>query len=411
MKRSRVLKALLVATVAACMGLLVSCSGQSEPAGNLAASGNGVSVTEDEVTELIQSNRASYGIDDDESWAHALIDAEMTPESYREQVIDSLVDQQLIKAGAESLGVTVESSEIDSHVDSIKKDLGIESDEGWADALKRAGFTEEEYRNNINDQLLQQALNTHFQDEVKLSDKELLKQAKTYMTYYDGAKRSSHILFGVDDTSDEAAMEEARNKAQAVLDQIVAGGDFAELAKENSTDTGSAENGGDVGWDVLNSFVSEYSDALAQLDKDQVSGLVESQYGIHIIKVTDVFNAPSKLKKLDQLPDEIRETITNMAKQTKANEDYQAWLKEQRDAAEVVVNPMPEDAPYNVDLTQYQNDESSDEAADADGESGDDSDDAEVVEVEEEPADSAEAAESSGEAADEASASAESEKK
>ena len=109
------------------------------------------------------------------------------------------------------------------------------------------------------------------------SDEDVLSYAQTYISSFDGAKRSSHILFDADDTE----------TAQSVLDQINAGTlDFAEAAKTYSKDS-SAQNGGDVGWDKLNSFVSEYTAGLADLSKGQVSGLVTSSYGIHIIKCTD----------------------------------------------------------------------------------------------------------------------------
>ena len=425
MKYARLLKSLFaIGMAAACICALAACSGQGNASSAVAASGNGISIAEDEVTQIIQSNRTAYSMEDEDSWGQALVDADMTPESYREQVINSLVDEQLLKNGAESLGVTVDSSEIDSHVDSIKAQLGIENDEGWAEALQRAGFTEEEYRENINDQLVQQAVTKHFQDETELSDDDLLEEAQDYVSYYDGAKRSSHILIGVDDTSDEAAMKEAREKAQDLLDQINDGADFAELAKENSTDTGSAEKGGDVGWDVLSSFVTEYTDALADLDEGEVSGLVESQYGIHIIKVTEVFTAPKKLKKVSDLPEAFQETITNMAKQTKSSEAYDKWLEEQREAAAVTINPMPADVPYNVDLSKYKTEDEDaseggassedSEAATADGdestevveveEEGEGSENAEEVEVELEET-SSDAAASSGAASSESSSS------
>ena len=153
---------------------------------------------------------------------------------------------------------------------------------------------------------------------------------------------------------------------KALLERINNGEvDFAQAAKENSTDTASAEKGGDVGWDVLNSFVTEYTDALDKLKKNQVSGLVESQYGIHIIKCTNVFNAPEKITKLSQLPKAFQKTIKDMAKSMKANEGYTKWLDKQREDAEIVKNDMPADAPYNVNLDQYKSDESASSASSA----------------------------------------------
>lgn len=78
-----------------------------------------------------------------------------------------------------------------------------------------------------------------------------------------------------------------------------------------------------MGWDKTSSFVKEYTDALSGLEKDQVSGLVTSSYGIHIIKCTDVYNAPKekaddgtetvKITSLDQIPSEWQETIKQSA--------------------------------------------------------------------------------------------------
>ena len=438
MKMAKFLKALFaLGVIAACAGALAACSGSS---GNDGTSGVAATVTikaaegedgttieipEEKVTTTIANVREQSGLKGEAEWANFLNENGMTPESVREQIVDSLVDQELVKAGAESLDISIESTEVDTYVESMK--ANFDSDEAWSEALQQAGFTEEGYRQNIESSLLQQRLTQHFQDAAEVTDKEVLESAKTYASYYDGAKRSSHILFGVDDTSDEAKMKEAREKAQKVLDQIKNDGlDFAEAAKNNSTDTASAEKGGDVGWDVLNSFVGEYTDALEELDKGEVSGLVESQYGIHIIKVTDVFNAPDEVKKLSDLPEDFQSTIKDMAKSMKANDDYTAWLDEQRKAAEITKNPMPANAPYNIDLSKYKTESASgesasgeaadgdneDEAATADGEEievveGDEADEGDAVEEEVKLEDaSASAASASAESASSASASA-----
>ena len=180
----------------------------------------------------------------------------------------------------------------------------------------------------------------------------MLTYAQMFASSYNGAKRSSHILF---DSGDEAT-------AQEVLEKINAGQlDFAEAAKQYSKDTGSAANGGDVGWDKLTTFVDEYQTALNDLDNGAVSGLVPSQFGIHIIKCTDVFTAPSEVTSTDQLPEEFVTSIRTMLSQSQSSQGYTTWLTEQREAADVVVNPMPEGLPYYVDMTQF---ETADEGAD-----------------------------------------------
>ena len=361
MVNSKLFKAFATAcVVAACSFGLVACQGA---AGGTAATVNGTAISEEEVTNTIETIRAQSGLDDKDTWGQYLAASGMTPESVREQIINSLVSNELVKQGATELGVTVDSAEVDTYVESMK--ANFDTDEAWEEALSSAGFTDESYRESIESSLLSQAIGKHFEDQVEAADEDVAEAAKTYASYYDGAKRSSHILFKVADTSDEAAMNAAREKAQSVLDEIDGGLDFAEAAKQYSEDT-SAENGGDVGWDKAANFVTGYQNALNELEAGQVSGLVETEYGIHIIKCTEVYNAPENVTSLDQLPEDFRDTVASMAKSTKANNEYNAWVEELREKADIVINDMPSNVPYNVDMSKYtetSETEGSDEAA------------------------------------------------
>ncbi len=133
-----------------------------------------------------------------------------------------------------------------------------DSDEKWQSALEQAGMTEDEYRSEIELQLKAKELYNTFTSSEEPSNDDMLQYAQMYASAYDGAKRSSHILF---DSDDEAT-------AQDVLNKINSGElDFAEAAKQYSKDTGSKDAGGDVGWDKTSSFVKEYTDALSGLEK------------------------------------------------------------------------------------------------------------------------------------------------
>lgn len=357
MKTARIMRAACAAGLAAaCMCGIAGCSSNESASGltgGVAATVNGVEVAEDDVTTSIEVIRSSYSLEDQDAWGNFLASSNMTPEKLRENVIDSFVDQALQKQGAEERGVTVDDSEIDSYVDRIKSNY--DSDEKWQQALQQAGFSDEaDYRENVKDGLLGNALMESFEVDDP-TDEAVVEYASTAITF-DVAKRSSHILFDMND----------QETAQSVLDQINAGTlDFAEAAKEYSTDTGSAQNGGDVGWDQLTSFVSEYQTALDDLSVGQVSGLVESDYGWHIIKCTDEFVPPEEITSIDQLPQEFVDAYRQDAKQQAQQEAYQTWFDEYKQNADIVINDMPEGLPYDVDMSQYQTDDgTSDESAD-----------------------------------------------
>ena len=103
-----------------------------------------------------------------------------------------------------------------------------------------------------------------------------------------GFAKASHILLKWDDDSDEAKAK-AKTEANSVLAQLRAGGDFSELAKEYSTDGGTGINGGDLGWFDNNTMVEPFNDAVfGATTKGLIPRLIESQFGYHIITITEV---------------------------------------------------------------------------------------------------------------------------
>lgn len=134
----------------------------------------------------------------------------------------------------------------------------------------------------------------------------------------------SHILIktplpGPDGKVDAKGVEEARKKAQDVLKQLQAGGNFADLAKKYSEDPGSGKNGGSLGWIGKGRTVPEFEQAAFSLAKGATSGLVQSSYGFHIIRVDD--KQAAHVKTLDEVKDQIEGSIRQQkAAQAAANQ-------------------------------------------------------------------------------------------
>ena len=121
-----------------------------------------------------------------------------------------------------------------------------------------------------------------------------------------------HILIktplpGADGKEDEKGILDARNKADDVLKQLKAGGDFAQLAEKYSDDPGSAKQGGELGWIGRGRTVPEFEKAAFSLPKGQTSDLIKSSYGFHIIQVEDKQDAHVKL--LAEVKPEIQEKV------------------------------------------------------------------------------------------------------
>ena len=129
-------------------------------------------------------------------------------------------------------------------------------------------------------------------------------------------------LAGSDGKVDQKAVDVARAKAQDVLKQVKAGGDFSALAKKYSDDPGSAKNGGSLSWIGKGRTVPEFEKAAFSLPKGGTSDLVQSSYGFHIIHVDDKQDA--HLKSLD----EVKAQIEPLIKQQKAAQASQQQVEQ-----------------------------------------------------------------------------------
>ncbi len=237
---------------------------------------NAVAVVDGNVITLEDYNKSfamvekSYNeIYGDTIWTQE-VQGQTVKEMVKGQLLDSMVKEQLIKSYVEKSGYKVKESEVaDSYkkfMDAVNKDEKTKAyytekgiDEAFIKKQIEAQFTKEEFDNQIKSGLEK--------DQAKLDG-----MYKTYPIQI----RASHIL-----VSDEA-------KAKELLKKIKAGDDFAKLAKENSSDTGSAKNGGDLGLFPRGVMVPEFEDAAFALKVGEVSELVKSKFGYHIIKVTEI---------------------------------------------------------------------------------------------------------------------------
>lgn len=356
MKHGALLRKISVVGVsAACCIALVGCGGTNYGyTGGVAATVNGAEIQEDTITKYIQDFRTSSDLTSDDDWGNWMKENSFDPATVRDQVIDYYVENELKKQACDEKGITVEQSQVDDEINNMK--ANYDSDDAWKQALSSAGLTEDQYRESVEAGLLDKALEDAVAgDAATADDSKVLDMLNTYYTMFNGAKKSSHILFASSDIE----------KAQEVLDQINAGTlDFAEAAKQYSTDTASAADGGNVGWDAINSFVTDYTDALDGLSVGQVSGLVTSDYGIHIIKCTDEFTCDGKATSLSAYPQEFVDYISNIVKDQNKSTAYSDWFKDYKAQADIQNNDMPENVPYNLDMTKYDNGDSSSDNSD-----------------------------------------------
>ena len=195
-----------------------------------------------------------------------------------------LLEQMMIeKILTEKYEVTDE--EINTEFEAVKAQYG----ESFELVLAQNGFTEDTFKNNVRFGLLQQKATA----DVEVTDEEI-------QAYFDENFAGS----GATELNARHILVEDEKAAKEVIAKLDAGEDFAKLAGEFSTDTGSAAQGGDLGWFSEGMMVPEFQDAAAALEKDEISAPVKSEFGYHIIQLLDKRDITLENKK-----EEIRETI------------------------------------------------------------------------------------------------------
>lgn len=196
----------------------------------------------------------------------------------------------------------------DEEIEELYASYELQYGDSFGEILTSYGYTEETFRDSLRLQALQQkAL-----EDVEISDEEINK-------YYEQAKYELHARHILVDTEEEA---------KEVLTRIENGETFEAVAKEVSTDTTSAENGGDLDWFTVGTMVDAFNDAAYALEEGEMSEAIATDYGYHIIELIE----KREVENYGTL-DEEKQSILQVLKEKKASaaewDDVEAKLVEE----------------------------------------------------------------------------------
>jgi len=181
-------------------------------------------------------------------------------------------------------------------------------------------------------------------EQSKASDDDLKQYYEQNIARYTKAeeRRARHILIKADDTMSPADQEKAKAKAEALLKQVRAKpASFAELAKQNSDDPASAAQGGDLDFFGRDVMAAPFDKAVFSMKKGEISDLVKTEYGYHIIQVTDIH--PGSKKSFDEVKPEIAKEVGTQLAQSKyaeAAEKFNNISYEQPDSLKPVADEL-----------------------------------------------------------------------
>lgn len=206
-------------------------------------------------------------------------------EEYSRQTLELLIRSKILAYKAKKDTIKVDEEQIEEAVRQQMQQVK-EENPNFQDLLKSQNMTERElrdrYRKNIREQFLTQQVQQKLASNVEVSYRDVQAFQKAYRDSLPPQVGVSHILITV--KAGDALRAEARKKIEGLLTRVKAGEDFAALAQQHSDDTGSAREGGDLGFFGKGNMVPEFEKVAFALKPGEVSGVVESPYGFHIIK-------------------------------------------------------------------------------------------------------------------------------
>jgi len=247
--------------------------------------------------------------------------------------LNSIINERLQVQEAKKVGYEVTEKSLLKAFDDIKKKNNI-TDEQFKEMLAREGHSIKSYKEIIRDQILVSRVSQMKIGNIQAVPEEEIKKyyVKNQKDFWGPPRvKARHILFIIDEGALEKDIRLKKIKAREVLRRIRAGKNFAELAKKYSEDV-SAHEGGKIGVVEHGMLVPEFEEVVFRLKSGEVSDIVKTRYGLHIIKCDDVIAGHFKPFV------EVKEKILGLLSFNKRKKAYDNWINELKKSAFVEIS-------------------------------------------------------------------------
>ena len=247
----------------------------------------------------------------------------------KKEILEGLIEREVLYQESQKVGIKIPDQKVDDQLAGIKKRFPTEDE--FKKALASMNLTEAEVRNQIQRGLaIRELIDQKVTNKIVITDEE----TKTYYTAnpqlfkQPEQVKASHILIKVEPAADDATKAAAREKIKEIQQKLKDGGDFAELAKEYSEGP-SGPRGGDLGNFSRGQMVPPFEKAAFSMQVDEVSDLVETRFGYHLIKVYE------KIPEQTLTYEDVKDKIAQRLKQEKIEKDATLYVDNLKKGAKV----------------------------------------------------------------------------
>jgi parvulin-like peptidyl-prolyl isomerase len=249
-------------------------------------------------------------------------------EDLMQKALDAIIEEKLQLQEAKRLKLDVDEESIMRAIDDIKQRNNI-TDDDMNNMLKHEKSTLEQYKSRIKDQIMiSKVVSFQMRNRINIGEKAIKLYYATHQKdfYVPDQVHPRHILFIYDDKISETQRQQKMQLAIDVLRKILDGANFVDMAKKYSEDV-SASSGGDLGFLDRGKMIPAFEEAVFKLKPGEVSTVVSTSYGLHIIKLEEF--KPGRTKLYREVKDEIEQILFAEKKENA----YKSWMEELKKTA------------------------------------------------------------------------------
>lgn len=286
----------------------------------VAAVVNGVTISDTKIEEEMSKTVAQYTAQGMELQPEQLVEV-------RSSIVDDLITREVLLQESASYEITVE--DLSGQISTFRNQFNTE--EEFVEALSTQGFNLESFTKVITEDLkIQKLIEEKVPEKNTVTEDEIVVFYNENPTYFTSPERvhASHILVSLENKTTDQEKEQAMAKIKRIENELKNGADFGELAKEESEGP-SGPNGGDLGEFTKGQMVPSFEEIAFSLPPEKTSGIVETQFGYHIIKVHEKFPESS-------IPlEEVKESITSYLEQQQGQDKINTFIDSLKTSAKI----------------------------------------------------------------------------
>lgn len=292
-------------------------------------------IVNDEVVTLFEVDNESQLLVR-EAEKKSAVDA-ATRAQIRRAALDHLIEKRLLDQKIKELNITVSEEEINQAINDVKRQNNMASQDVLVSALASQGLTFEQYRSQLREQIEKLKLvSMEVRAKIQVGETEMRAYYEANRARYteEDTFRARHIFFRTNEKAPADEIKKTMTTALMVLTDAKSGKDFVELARSYSEDPAARKDGGDLGVFKKGDMMPELETAILGMQPGEVSELVSTPAGLHIIKLEE--RTTGKIKPFESVKTEIEDALYRK----KSEERFSQWAKDLRAKASIEVKDL-----------------------------------------------------------------------